>query len=143
MAGKCGARGWSVVQLDFDEELGLFAWDVWLNGGRIRGPAYHQEEGADGLPLSVKKVIAPIKVHVVNKGITDVLWRGERKCIKPKAGDADLWIRIWLGRIALAARDIVVEVQHVLAHRTKTDKKEMSHFGKFVRSNVGRRIPWP
>ena len=88
----------------------------------------------------LKKVIAPIKVHVDNKGITDVLWRGERKCIKPKAGDADLWIRIWLGRIALAAR---VEVQHVKAHRTKTDKKEMSHFGKFVRSNVGRRIPWP
>ena len=36
-----------------------------------------------------------IKVHVDNKGITDGLWRGERKCIDPKAGDADLWIKLW------------------------------------------------
>ena len=32
----------------------------------------------------------------------------------------------------LAARDIVVEVQHVKAHRTKNDKKDMSHFEKFA-----------
>ena len=42
----------------------------------------------------LKKVIGPIKVHVDNKGIKDGLWRGERKCIDPKAGDADLWIKI-------------------------------------------------
>ena len=42
----------------------------------------------------LNKVIGPIKVHVDNKGITDGLWRGERKCIDPKAGDADLWIKI-------------------------------------------------
>ena len=34
-AGKWGARGWSVVQLDYDEEMGRFAWDVWITGGRI------------------------------------------------------------------------------------------------------------
>ena len=46
----------------------------------------------------------------------------------------------------------MVEVEHVKAHRTKKDKKEMSHFERFVtegnekadvlaknRSNVGRR----
>ena len=37
----------------------------------------------------LKKVVGPIKVHVDNKGIIDGLWRGERKCIDPKAGDAD------------------------------------------------------
>ena len=37
----------------------------------------------------LKKVVGPIKVHVDNEGIIDGLWRGERKCIDPKAGDAD------------------------------------------------------
>ena len=51
-AGKWGACGWAVVHLDHDEEMVAFAWDVWLSGGRIRGPAHHQEGGADGLSLS-------------------------------------------------------------------------------------------
>ena len=41
----------------------------------------------------LKKVIGPIKVHVDN--IVDGLWRRERKCIDPKAGDADLWVKNW------------------------------------------------
>ena len=41
----------------------------------------------------------PIKVHVDNKGTIDGLWRGERKCTDPKAGDADLWTKN-LGRVA-------------------------------------------
>ena len=36
-----------------------------------------------------KKVIGPVKVHVESKGIIDGLRRGESKCIKPRAGDAD------------------------------------------------------
>ena len=56
----------------------------------------------------------------------------ERKCINPKAGGADLWIEIWEELHNLAAGDILVEVEHVKAHRTKKDKKEMSHFEKFV-----------
>ena len=47
---------------------------------------------------------------------------GERECITPKAGDADLWV----------ARYIVVEVEHVKAHCTKKDKKDMSHLERFV-----------
>ena len=31
-----------------------------------------------------------------NKGIIDGLRKGEKKeCIKPRAGDADLWVKIW------------------------------------------------
>ena len=56
----------------------------------------------------------------------------ERNCIKPRAGDDDLWIKIWEDLLRLAARDIVVEVEHVKAHRTKKDKKEMSQSEKFV-----------
>ena len=42
----------------------------------------------------------------------------ERECIKPGAGDADLWIKIWDELHSLAARDVTVEVKHVKAHCT-------------------------
>ena len=57
----------------------------------------------------------------------DGLWRGERKCIDPKAGDADLWTKIWEELHLLTSKEILVEVEHVKAHRTKKDKKDMSH----------------
>ena len=80
----------------------------------------------------LKRVIGPVTVHVDNKGIIDGLRRGESKCIKPRAGDADLWIKMWEELHDLAGRGISVEVEHVKAHRTKKEKKDMSHFEKFV-----------
>ena len=52
----------------------------------------------------LRKVIGPVKVHVENKGIIDGLWRAERKCVNPKAGDADLWIKIWEELQSLSSR---------------------------------------
>ena len=43
----------------------------------------------------LRKVSGPIKVHVDNKGIIDGLRKGEKKCIKRRAGDADLCIKFW------------------------------------------------
>ena len=43
-------------------------------------------------------VIGPTKVYVDNKGIVDGTWRGEMRCIGPRAKDADLWIMIWENR---------------------------------------------
>ena len=80
----------------------------------------------------LKKVIGPIEVHVDNKGIIDGLWRGERKCIDPKAGGAELRIEIWEGLHLPVSKEISVQVEHVEAHRTKEDQKEMSHFEKIV-----------
>ena len=40
------------------------------------------------------KVGGQIMIHVDNKGIIDGLRRGEQECIKPRAGDADLRIKI-------------------------------------------------
>ena len=80
----------------------------------------------------LEKVIGPIKVHVDIKGNIDALWRGERKCVDLKAGDADLWINIWVKLQLLTLMEILVEVGHVKAHRTEKDKQEMSHFEKFV-----------
>ena len=52
-----------------------------------------------------------------NKGIIDGLWRGERECIKPKAGDADLWIKNWEELHFLVSKENLVEVEHVKAHQ--------------------------
>ena len=49
----------------------------------------------------------------------------KRECIKPKAGDADLWIKVWEELHRLAARDVVVEVEHVKAHAHEEKKRKM------------------
>ena len=71
-------------------------------------------------------------MHVDNEGIVERLWKGERKFIDPKVGDADLWIKIWYESHLLVSKEILVKVEHVKAHRTKKDKHEMSRFEKFV-----------
>ena len=54
--GKWGACGWAVVQLDYDEELGpLDGMYGSMEAEFERGPAHHQEGGADGLPLPAHK----------------------------------------------------------------------------------------
>ena len=58
----------------------------------------------------LKKVIGSIKVHVENKGIIDGPWKGERKCIDPKSGDADLWIKTWEELHLLMSKEMLVEV---------------------------------
>ena len=75
----------------------------------------------------LERVIGPFKVHVDNKGIIDGLRREERMH-QTKSWYADLWIKIWEELHSLAARDITVEV----AHRTKKEQKELSHFERFV-----------
>ena len=60
--------------------------------------------------------------------IIDGVWRGERKCIDAKAGDADLW-KFRKNCIVGGKRDGGGS-GHVKAHRTKKDKKDMSHFEK-------------
>ena len=79
-------------------------------------------------------MIRPIKVHVDNEGIMDGLFGGQRNCIDPNAGDADLWIKTKNREELhlLTSKEMLVEVKHVKAHRTKKDKKEMSQFEKFV-----------
>ena len=57
----------------------------------------------------LKRANGPVRVLVDNKGNIDGLRRGESKCIKPRAGDADLCIKIWEELHDLAGRDISVE----------------------------------
>ena len=69
-------------------------------------------------------------VHVDDKGITDGLWRGEARCIGPRAKDADLLIMIWEELHRVHQEDILVEVEHVRAHRSKKEMQNMSLFRK-------------
>ena len=78
-------------------------------------------------------------MHVDNKGIIDGLWRGERKCIDPKAGEADLWIKTWEELHLLMSKETLVDVEHVKAHRTKKDKKDMSHTLRIVSPKATRK----
>ena len=78
----------------------------------------------------LKKVIGPIKEHVDNKGMGFGEEKGNASI--PKAGDADLWIKNWEELHLLTLKEILVEVEHFKAHRTEKDKKDMSHFVKFV-----------
>ena len=49
-----------------------------------------------------------------------------------KAGDADEWIKNWEELPLFTSKEILVDVEHVQAHRTETDKQEMTQFEKFV-----------
>ena len=130
--GLWGACGWSVVQLDYDEELGPLRGMYGSMEAEFEVQRIIKRAELTAFLCLLKKVIGPIKVHVNNKGIIDGLWRGERKCINPKADDADLWSKIWEEMHLLVSKEILVGVEHVMAHRTNKVKKKMSQFDKFV-----------
>ena len=56
----------------------------------------------------------------------DGMWRGEMKCIGPRARNADLWILIWEEQHRVHQEGILVEVEHVKAHRSKEEIQQMS-----------------
>ena len=121
-----------MVQSDYDGELGPMQWVCGSMEAEFEVQRTIKMPELTAFLCLPKKMIGPIKVHVDNKGIIDGLWRGERKCIDPKAGDADLWIKIWEELHPVKSEEILVEVEHVKAHRTENDRNEMSHFEKFV-----------
>ena len=63
----------------------------------------------------------------------------ERECIKPRAGDADLRIKIWEELHSLAARDMAVEVEHVKAYCTMKEQKERCRTLKILSPKASRR----
>ena len=77
----------------------------------------------------LRKVIGPTRVHVDNKGIIDGLRKGEKEWIKPRAGDPDFWMKICDELHGMVERGILVEVEHVKAHRTMKEKEHMSTEG--------------
>ena len=71
--GKWGAWGWTVVQLDYDEEMEpLYGMCGSMEAECELQRTIKRAELTAFLQL-LKKVIGPIKVHVDNKGIIDGL----------------------------------------------------------------------
>ena len=91
--GKWRACGWVVVQLDYHEEMGPLDGVYGSNGYEVRSTMKRAELTA--FLCLLKKVIGPIKVHVVNQGKIDRSRKGEKECIKPRAGRAGLWVKQW------------------------------------------------
>ena len=86
-----------MVQLDYDEEVGPCHGMYGSMEAEVEGRRIIKRAEADG-PFYVcflKRVIGPTKVHVDNKRIMDGLPKGQGNCIKSRAGDADLLIKIW------------------------------------------------
>ena len=93
-------------------------------GCNTDGTAFHQKSGVNGFLVSFfLKAIGPIMVHVDNKGIIDGLWRGEMKCIGPKAKHADLWISI---EIAYRWRSITSK--RIVSRRRSNSCRASKHY---------------
>ena len=113
--------GWSVVQLDFYGELELLHGRLGSMDAELEVQRTIKRLEVTAFFCLFKKVIGPIKVHVDNKGIKDVLWRGEMH--GPEAVDADLWIKIF-GKSCIFYRQkkYCWKLEHVKAHRAEKDK---------------------
>ena len=70
-AGKWEACGWAVVQLDFDEELGLLHGMYGSMEAEFEVQRTIKRAELTAFSCLLKRVIGPIKVHVDNKGIID------------------------------------------------------------------------
>ena len=88
VSGRWSACGWSVVQLDHDEE-----WDG--RDAELEVQRTIKRAELTTFLCILRKAIGPTIVHVDDKWVIDGLWRGDEKCIGRKAKDADLWIPIW------------------------------------------------
>ena len=88
-AGKWGACGWAVVQLEYDEEIGPLhgmygSMEAELEELEVQRTIKRVELTA--LHCLLKKFVGPIKVHVDREGIVDGFRKGEKECIKPRGG---------------------------------------------------------
>ena len=94
LTSKWSACGWSVVQHRSRRGDGDDAWDVMRHwSGEVQRTINSAE--LTSFLCYLRKALGPTMVHVDNKGLVDGLWRGEMRCIGPKAKDADLWVLIW------------------------------------------------
>ena len=80
--------------------------------------------------MSLQKDYRPARAD--NKGILDGLWSGELKCSGPKATEAHWWKLIWVVVHRTRQEGLLLEVEHVKAHRPKKEEQEMTLFESFV-----------
>ena len=105
-----------MVQLEHDEELGPM----------------HGTYGTLEAGLEVQRTI---KRGLLKKvGIIDGLWKGEMKCIGWKAKRCGFGFlkKCWEELHYLRSNEILIEVEHVKAHRTEKERQRMSLVEKFI-----------
>ena len=88
VAGKWSASGWSVVQSDYDGDLGPVYGVYGSMEAEFEVQRTIERAELTAFLRLLKKITGPTKVHVDNKRIIDGLWRGEMKCMGPTSGDA-------------------------------------------------------
>ena len=101
-AGKWRACGWSVVQLDLDEELGPLHGMYGLMEAEFEFQRTMKRAELTAFLCLLKNVIGSIKLHVGNTRIVEGLWReeGENASIRKLAM---LTCGEKIGRIALSS----------------------------------------
>ena len=109
---------WSVVQVDHDEEMeSMYRLYGTLDAELEVRRTIRRAELATSLCL-LREAVGPTLVHVDNKGIIGGIGQ--------KAKDAHLWITI-LGRGAKSHQEgILVEFEHVNAHRSNKEMQQSS-----------------
>ena len=130
-AEKWRACGWPVVQLDFDEESrplhGMYG-SVEAEFGVQR--TIKRAELTAFLCLS-RKLLDPSKCTWTSQELQMGFGEEKGNALIPKLVMRTCG-KIWEELHLLTSEEILVEVEHVKAHRTKKDKKTMTHFEKFV-----------
>ena len=78
-------------------------------------------------------------IHTDNLGILNGVHRGEKKCIGPKAKEADFWVKIWKEIEEVRDEDIWFDVKRVRAQRTQKGKGTMLFFEEIaMEGHLGR-----
>ena len=93
-AGKWRACGWTEVQLDYDEEMGPLHGMYGSMEAEYEVQRTIKRAELTAFLCLLRKCVEPIMIHMDNKGIIDGLRKGEKECIMPRAGDAELWIKM-------------------------------------------------
>ena len=104
--------GWAVVQLDYDEEMEPLHGMYGSVEAEFEVQRTIMRSELTAFLCLFRKVSGPIKVHVENKGMIDGLRKAEKR----------VWLKFLEELHAPVKRGILVEVEHVKAHRTKKVK---------------------
>ena len=80
-----------MVQLDRDEEMRPVHRMCGTLDAELEVQRIVKSTELTGFLCFLRKANGPTTVHVGNKGIIDGSWRGEMRCIGPKANDAGFW----------------------------------------------------
>ena len=126
-AGKWEACGWAVVQLDYDEEMGPLLGMYGSVEAEFEVLRTIKRAELTAFLCLLKRVNGPVRVLVDNNGNIDGLRRGESKCIKPRAGDADFCIKIWEELHDLAGRGHFGGMWS-MSRRTECSEKILSYW---------------